>query len=329
MTGSRLNLVVAEGALPLPDVGRIAVFAPREGADLAALPKDRLELITGFRPDHDFFAGQGFTCSVVPEGRYGAAVVMLPRAKPLARALVAQAAAVTDGMVIVDGAKTDGVESMLKACRARTEVSAPVSKAHGKLFWFDAAPVFGDWQGEDREIEGGYVTAPGVFSADGIDPGSRLLADHLPVKLGAQVADLGGGWGYLSARALERDGIEVLHLVEADHAACDCARRNLRDARVQVHWEDAKRWHPPAKLNAVICNPPFHTGRSADPGLGRAFVAAAAGMLAPAGQFWMVANRHLPYEDTLKRHFAQVEEIAGTTKFKILHGARPSRRSGR
>ena len=326
MIGARLSLALEDGVVTLPE-GRIAVFAPRAGADLSALPRDRVEVITGFKPDYDAFAGQGYACAEAPEGRYAAAVICLPRAKPLARALVAEAVAATDGPVIVDGAKTDGVESLLKECRKRVEVSPALSKAHGKLFWFDATTAFDDWTTEAREIDGGFVTAPGVFSADGIDPGSQMLADHLPEKLGAQVADLGGGWGYLSARALERETIATLHLVEADHAACACARRNIADDRLQVHWADATQWTPPGRMDAVISNPPFHTDRAADPGLGRAFIAAAARMLAPSGKFWMVANRHLPYEDALALHFGQVEEVAGTNKFKILRGGRPSRQA--
>jgi len=311
----------------LPDVGRIAVFAPRTGTDLSALPRDRCHLLTGFKPDHDHFAGQGWTCNKVAEGRYSAAIVFVPRAKAQARALVAQACAVTDGLVIVDGAKTDGIESLLKDCRKRADVSAPLSKAHGKLFWFDAdAAAFADWQpDETHQIEGGFVTAPGVFSADGIDPASRLLADHLPDRLGAHVVDLGAGWGYLSARALERDGIDRIDLVEADHAALTCARQNVADPRARFHWDDATRWRPDTAVDTVLMNPPFHTDRAADPSLGRAFIAAAAAMLKPHGALWMVCNRHLPYEATLDQHFREVEEVAGDNRFKIFRAARPAR----
>ena len=323
----RLTLALAEGSVALPDAGRIAVFAPRVGADLRALPRDRVEVITGFKPDADYFGGLGYTCVVAPEGRYGAAIVCLPRAKMLARALVAEAAAVTDGPIIVDGAKTDGIESMLRECRRRVAVSAPMSKAHGKIFNFPAGPEFADWAaGTPEPVEGGYVTAPGVFSADGIDPASRFLGDHLPVKMGTHVVDLGGGWGYLAARALERDTISRLDLVEADHAALTCARENIGDPRVRFHWDDATRWQPESAVDTVIMNPPFHKGRAAEPELGRAFIRAAAAMLKPGGQLWLVANRHLPYEAALAQSFAQVEEVAGDTRFKVLRAARPARK---
>ena len=137
--------------------------------------------------------------------------------------------------------------------------------------------------------------------------------------------DLGGGWGYLAARALARDGIERLDLVEAELTALDCARQNVTDPRAHLHWADATRWQPDTRADTVITNPPFHMGRAADPGLGRAFIAAAAGMLRPSGALWLVANRHLPYETTLAQHFNRVEEAAGDTRFKILHASHPSR----
>lgn len=324
---SRLTLALRAADIVLPEVGRIAVFAPRAGEDLSALPAGRVQVITGIRPDRDHFAAQGHDCVVAPAGRYGASVVSLPRAKALARALVAQAVDVTDGPVIVDGAKTDGIESLLRDCRARGHVGAVISRAHGKIFDFTATQHLSDWSAAPQTIADGFVTAPGVFSADGIDPASRLLADMLPVRLGAHVVDLGAGWGYLSARALARGDIAHLDLVEADHAALDCARRNVADPRARFHWEDALRWRPEARADTVIMNPPFHEGRAAMPDLGRAFIRAAAGLLKPAGALWLVANRHLAYEKVLAEHFALVEDITGDSRFKILHASRPARQT--
>ncbi|WP_306115917.1 MULTISPECIES: class I SAM-dependent methyltransferase [unclassified Roseovarius] len=329
MSAARLSLALETGEITLPDTGRIAVFGPRGGVhDLSGLPLDRLHVLTGFKPDVDYFSARGLTCATLPEGRYSASVVFLPRAKRLARGLIARTMDVTDGPVIVDGAKTDGVESILKDCRKRTEVSPPLSKAHGKLFSLTPPGEFDDWAiGAPQQIDGGFVTQPGVFSADAIDPGSRLLADTLPAKLGAHVADLGGGWGYLSTRILEREAVAHLDLVEADHAALECARQNVSDPRLRLHWDDATRWRPDELLDCVVTNPPFHTDRSADPGLGQAFIAAAAAMLKPSGQLWLVANRHLPYEPNVSRLFATVTEAAGDNRFKILHAQRPSRKA--
>lgn len=321
MSQSRLTLALEGHGFDLPE-GEIAVFAPRAGADLGALERARVRIIQPNRVDYEAFRRAGYACDVVETGRYGAAIVFLPRAKQLARDLIARAVAVAD-LVIVDGQKTEGADSLLKECKKRAEIGGVLSKAHGKLFWFKGGD-FNDWRAVPTQVDG-FVTRAGVFSADGIDPASRLLAKTLPAKLGRNVADLGAGWGYLAREILARETVETLYLVEADHVALDCARENVTDPRAEFHWADATTWEARARMDAVVMNPPFHTGRSAEPALGEAFIAAAARMLAPTGQLWLVANRHLPYEAALRERFGAVEEVAGDGRFKVLHAARPSR----
>ncbi len=324
----RLSLAVETGGFALPDEGRIAVFHPRSDHDLTQLPKDRLVLIQPMRPEYDAIAARGYDCrpELPADMTFRAAVVFLPRSKTQARMAVGQAAAATKGPVLVDGAKTDGIDSIYKALRKLASPSAPVSKAHGKAFWFDGGDnALAEWLPAGETLIEGFVTSPGVFSADGIDPASRLLAEALPAKLGRAVADLGAGWGYLSRQILTHDEVEELHLVEANHDALTCARQNVDDPRAAFHWADVRGWKAPVQMNAVVMNPPFHSGRSAEPELGQAFIAAAAGMLNTSGALWMVANRHLPYEATLAERFAQVEEAAGDNRFKILHASRPKR----
>ncbi len=189
-----------------------------------------------------------------------------------------------------------------------------------------ADDALADWLRPDmsRNVEGDF-TAPGVFSAAGADPASKALAAALPESLKGRFADLGAGWGWLSREILKRDGVKELHLVEADLAALNCAKENVDDPRAVFHWHDATTWKAPGALDGIIMNPPFHTGRKGEPSLGQAFITSAARLLAPHGQVWMVANRHLPYETTLETSFRDVAEIAGTSKFKVLHASRPSR----
>ncbi|MEP2533711.1 methyltransferase [Shimia sp.] len=325
MSHSRLTHAVEAFGLVVPTEGRVAVFAPRAGYDLSALPKENCTLIQPLKPDCDAFAAAGYQCDVEEAGTYAMAVVVLPRAKAQARDLLARAAAVAD-VVVVDGQKTDGIDSVLKECRKRADVQGVASKAHGKLFWFQGGD-FAEWRAsEPTQVDGRFVTLPGVFSADGIDPASQALAAALPAKLGRVVADLGAGWGYLSSKILENENVRDVHLVEADHVALDCARRNVTDARAQFHWADATQWVLKERVDTVVMNPPFHTGRKAEPGLGVEFIQSAARILTPSGHLWMVANRHLPYETTLQACFAKVDEVAGDNRFKVLHAQRPARK---
>ena len=328
MFTERLSLALSDGDLTLPASGRIAVFAPRVPLGGSPLPQDRVQVITGFKPDFDAFTAAGFACARAAEGPFAMAIVCLPRSKAQGRALLAKACAVTapGGQIVVDGQKTDGIESMLRDLRALDVRPMVLSKAHGKMLWFAVTALPADWHAQgQRPVEGGFVTAEGVFSADGIDPASRLLADSLPDKIGAHVVDLGAGWGYLAARVRVRDTVQRLDLVEADHTALDCAQANVTDPRASFHWADATLWRPDRAADTVVMNPPFHTGRAADPDLGRAFIAAAAAMLTPQGRLWMVANRHLPYEAALAQEFKDVTELTGDNRFKILLAARPSR----
>lgn len=325
----RLSLAVealsAESAVP--EAGRIIVFHPSGDADLSALPAERLLVVQPMRPDFEALTARGYDCvSALPQGeRFAVAVVFVSRAKELSRDLVARACAVTEGPVLVDGAKTDGIDSLVKPLVKQFGAAAPIAKAHGKICWVPGGTDLSGWRAPDvREVDG-FTVAPGVFSADGIDPASRLLVQSLPERPGKRIADLGAGWGYLSASLLKHEGPEVLYLVEADHRALDCARANVTDPRARFDWADARTWQAPEPLDAVVMNPPFHTGRAAEPALGQAFIDTAARALHGSGQLWMVANRHLPYENTLSERFARVEEIAGDNRFKVLHAQRPKR----
>lgn len=312
---ARLTLAAEAGAIP--PVAHVVLFGAPAGLSLDVFGDAQITVVQPMMPDAAAWEMQDV--SVVPEmpPACDLSVVFLPRAKAAARALVAAAMAVTTGSVLIDGQKTDGVESLLKDMRRRAEIAGTISKVHGKLFWLTAGGDWSDWAAQPAMIDEVWETRPGVFSADGIDPGSALLADALPDKLSGKLADLGAGWGYLSGRAL-RPEITEIHLVEAHHTALDCARRNITDPRARFHWADVTTWQTETKFDAVIMNPPFHTGRSGDPGLGQAFIATAARILRPGGGLWMVANRHLPYEQALNASFAEVAEIGGTGAYKLF-----------
>lgn len=325
----RDRLPLALEAIELSGDGDIAVLHPGQDADISALPRDRVLVVSPLATVCAAFAARGYevTAELPADARFDTSILCLTRARAEAQALVATAMDRTDGWLIVDGQKTDGCDSMLKALRARTEVSAPISKAHGKIYWTRGGADFSDWAAGPALHPGGFWTAPGVFSADGVDPASEMLAAALPEVMVGTVADLGAGWGYLSAHILTRD-VKAVHLVENHDMALQCARHNVTDPRAQFHWEDATVWTPEDKVDAVVMNPPFHTGRAADPSLGRAFIQAAARVLKPHGALWMVANRHLPYEETLTNSFAKVVDLDGDARFKLVRAERPKRTRG-
>lgn len=312
MKQSRLSTALEEG-LTLP--GPVHVLRPPAGYDLSGVAQATVE--TPFFPDHAYWAQAG---RIGDGAGRAATLVVVPRSKLLARQMVSAAIA-AGGLVIVDGQKTDGIESLYKDLRRVADIAGVVTKSHGRLFWFEAA-VQPDW---DLRVASppGFVTQAGVFSEAKIDAGSALLRPHVTGLRGV-VADLGAGWGYLSRAVLESADVTRLDMVDADRVALDCAVENVPDARAQAVWADVRDVIG-GPYDAIISNPPFHQGREGTPDLGRAFIATAARLLTPRGSFWMVANRHLPYESSLTAAFAQVDELPGSGGFKLFKASRPKR----
>ena len=278
----------------------------------------------GFYPAAKALEAAGLTVTPRAKGRYAMALVNLTRAKAENLANIARASMMSGGLVLVDGAKTEGIESLLKAVKKVTPVEG-LSKAHGKVFWFAATPMPEAWLAgaEMRENKAGFFTAPGMFSPEKVDVGSALLAPYL-TGLKGRVADLGAGWGWLAAQALGPDVSELV-LFEAEHLALAAARQNLTDPRLRFEWADVLTLPKQQPFDVVISNPPFHQSRKAEPALGVGFMTAAAKLLKPKGRFLMVANRQLPYERALDGAFRKVNMLAQTNGFKLFEASLPKR----
>jgi 16S rRNA (guanine1207-N2)-methyltransferase len=172
--------------------------------------------------------------------------------------------------------------------------------------------------GEPRFVaEIGLWSQPGVFSWDRIDPGSALLTSHLPALTG-KGADLGCGIGYLAHTVLASDAVTELTMIDIDGRAVEAAKRNVNDPRVRILWDDVRRAGLlPEGLDFVVMNPPFHDGGAEDRALGQAFIQRASQSLRKGGTLWITANRHLPYEDSLKTLFKRFFPVADTGGFKV------------
>lgn len=187
--------------------------------------------------------------------------------------------------------------------------------------WNEA--IFAEWRelGHLRKIDGtDFVTQPGIFSSTHIDPGSLLLAQNLPKNLRGRVADLGAGWGYLSASALDAcDAITQIDLYEADSRALECARKNLarHTEKTGFHWHDVTTGIAES-YDAILMNPPFHSGQATDVDLGRAFITSAVTALRRGGKLLLVANRQLPYEAVFESNSLAWRKIAEDSIYKII-----------
>jgi 16S rRNA (guanine1207-N2)-methyltransferase len=232
------------------------------------------------------------------------------------------------GTLACAGANDDGAASLERHAAKAFGLGGTFSKFHSRVFWLSKTdrepPAY--WRGLaglQPVADSSWLSRPGIFSWDRIDDGSALLARHLPDDLAGHVADFGCGWGYLAREALARSpALSRIDLIDAEHLALDAARANLKDRRATFHWLDLATEAAPATYDAILCNPPFHTGRAATPALGQKVIEAAARALKSGGRFYMVANRGLPYEPLLKQHFATANTLADNNKFKVSQAVR-------
>ncbi len=330
MTDRRLNTWL-ETSPVLPEAGLIGVFNAWPEIDLPGIDPDRIRAIQPMAGPYETLVERGLNTAKTIDRSYDAVILRAPREKDRALSYLKEAVRRSpDGApIIIDGQKTDGIESLLKLCRRRFEVQDVYSKDHGKVFWFKKFALDQDSLADLDLPEPtptlkpmGFYTAPGVFSADGPDAASVALAAALP-PLKGHVIDLGAGWGYLSHEILKKNAPDQLDLVEADWLALTCAQKNINSDVAIFHWADARSFRPETPADHVVTNPPFHTGRAADPALGQAFIRSAAAMLKPSGTLWLVANRHLPYEKTLEASFRDVQTLGLTPQFKLYSASRP------
>ncbi len=329
----RLALPFENGLIEVPEEGEIVVFRALLGSAYELLPRDRLTCLQPFFPAARTLAEAGYTCAAAAPGTSRLAIVHLTRSRDENRANIALAhqSLISGGTLVVDGAKTDGVESLLKTTKKLMPVDGQLSKSHGKVFWLTKSTTPDDLQGwaaelQPRQNPDGYWTMAGVFSADGIDKGSAELEPLLKGKLRGRGADLGAGWGYLSEQALAANPeIEALELFEADNNAVECAAKNLTDPRASVQWQDVTALSAKSQYDFIIMNPPFHQSRKADPAIGQQFIQTAARLLKPAGKLYMVANRQLAYEATLDACFSKWEQLSQSGQYKCILARKPKR----
>ncbi len=317
---SRVSIALSQGLFELPD-GCVVHNAPGD-IDLGL----NLSASQAFAPEFARLKARGISVTPMPEGSHLASLVQCHRSRAMTFHLLWHAVENTEagGLIVVNGAKTDGIEAIVREIKKRFEVEDVFSKAHGKVVWFRKPAKNGQvdhWQAKQIAISGNFVSFPGIFSSDGPDQGSVILTKHLPALKG-RVADLGSGWGFLSRAILNCEAVTSLDMIEADFYAAEMGKLNVTDSRASHNWADALAFDGKG-YDTVVMNPPFHTSRKPDPALGQAFIRKAASILTPRGELWMVANRNLPYEAELEQNFQLIKTVAQTGGFKVVHAKKP------
>jgi 16S rRNA (guanine1207-N2)-methyltransferase len=319
-------------ALALPRKGeRILFLGAEPGFRLPEGFEAELHLVQGFRPY--FRALQASGSAVTPQvegGSFDLVLVFAGRHRGQNELRIAEAleGVAPGGLVVIAGGKDDGIASLRKRVDELVSLDGHMPKYHGIAFWLRrpvdmhaAAALRAANPGQ--LVDGQFHTAPGMFSFDRVDAGSKLLVDNLPGDLRGSAADFCAGWGYVAAEIAARSpGISALDLHEADFASLEAAKLNLAGVSQSIArnflWVDLLKEPVEKRYDAIAMNPPFHRSRAAEPEIGAGMIRAAAKALKPGGRLFMVANRQLPYEPILAAAFSSHAELARAGMFKVL-----------
>lgn len=322
------------GALAAPETGHFLFLGAEPGFRLPDGFGAKLDLVQGFRPHLRTLKAAGHKVTPRPEGMdFDGALVLAGRHRGRNEAWIADAVerVATGGLVLVAGSTDDGIASLRKRLEKLVALEGSLPKHHGVVFWFQrpvaAASIVEALRPGPMLVDGRFATAPGMFSYDRIDAGSRLLAECLPEGAKGVAADFGAGWGYLSSHLAERtEGLDAIDLYEADYESLEAAKKNLaglpNPPRLGFFWHDLVSEKVARTYDLIVMNPPFHQGRAAEPGIGQAMIKAASGALKPGGRLLMVANRGLPYDQPLKAAFKDVRELRNEAGFRVFAARR-------
>jgi 23S rRNA (guanine1835-N2)-methyltransferase len=167
-----------------------------------------------------------------------------------------------------------------------------------------------------------------VFSRDRLDIGTRFFLQHLPVKPDAtDIIDLACGNGVVGLIAAERNPNAILHFVDESFMAVASAQANFyrafgeqRQASFQVG--DGLSNFAANSADLILCNPPFHQQHTIGDQIANQFFMQAKKVLKRGGELWVIGNRHLAYQQDLKRLFGHCTVVASNAKFVIWRSTR-------
>ncbi|WP_167149656.1 methyltransferase [Actinomyces sp. ZJ308] len=166
--------------------------------------------------------------------------------------------------------------------------------------YFTASPAVGAEERTHRftirGVEHEVVTASGVFSADRLDRGTRVLLDHVPdPPQTGTFLDLGCGWGPITLALADAAGGATVLAADVNERSLALTARNataagLDNVRVRPAEEllaELRKGSTP--LDLIWSNPPVRIGKEALHEL----LAAWLPLLSDDGEAWLVVLKNL------------------------------------
>jgi len=163
-----------------------------------------------------------------------------------------------------------------------------------------------------------FVTLPGVFSRDHIDPATQLLLQHTDDLPAGRGLDFACGSGVIAKQVLPL----ATELMACDVSPIAIAASEITLAatleKVQLRLADGIP-EDAGQFDFIISNPPFHTGQKTDYDIARKFIRDARQHLNAKGVLRIVANRFLPWPEVIETSFDHCHIVADDGRYRIYH----------
>jgi len=260
---------------------------------------------------------------------FDAVVLFYPKSKSLAPYLLNLAGRhlIPGGELVIVGEKKGGIRSITKQLPDYFDGGIKLDNARHCMLYSSSllseAPEIklSDWVKDyvlsTPQGELTICNLVGVFSEKRLDEGTELLLEHLPTLKG-RVLDFGCGAGVITAALLKANPDLELECVDINAMALASCELTLaaNGMQAKVYASDGLT-QTQGMFDAIISNPPFHDGLDSTTEIATRFVQESEAQLKSGGIFQIVANRHLPYSDTIAKFFKTVNVAAENNKYKI------------
>lgn len=274
-----------------------------------------------------------------PHSKATAALVWLPKEKPLTDYIVRALASVlpTGSTIWLVGENRSGIKSIHKVLPDCLEPAQKITSGNHSLLIATAVKQQTTFAlesfltscelpqpGQEEPLH--LASYPGVFAFPSIDAGSAMLLQHLPQWQRGKLLDFACGHGVLGAW-LNRAGPELdVSYLDVSCMALAATRKTLEQNGLTgtLLAEEGLPSNLP-RYDYVVSHPPFHTGLATDYKIGEQFLRDVHQHLTLSGELWLVANRFLPWPELLEKTFGTFDKITEDNRFAVYRARLKSR----
>lgn len=176
------------------------------------------------------------------------------------------------------------------------------------------------WEAQLRGQIYRFVSDAGVFSKGGVDFGSRTLIEAMEIDPGANVLDVGCGYGPIGLAAARLAANGHVTMIDVNSRAVELAKENARANRIEnvtVLESDLFAVLDNQEFDSVLTNPPIRAGKE----VVHAIFEGAYERLRPGGALWVVIQKKQgapSAKQKLESLFGQVEEVTKDKGYRIF-----------